>query len=257
MRIADFDFRPSLLPSIVFVLVLALLIGLGVWQLRRAEEKRDLLTERELRVSESVLDLNRAMRVEGEDRFRRAVAKGHYSADRQWLLDNRVMNGRPGYHVFSLFELSDRDEPLLLVNRGWVSQGESRQFLPDLPLPDREVELAGRLDRPASVGIRMGEVDLNSLARLILVPYLDIDALEAALGRPVYRFALVLDERQPGALIRDWAKPEQMITPDKHLGYAVQWFALAVALSIIYVGVNSRRVDKGAGKGASEENGRG
>jgi surfeit locus 1 family protein len=257
MRIADFDFRPSLLPSLVFVLVLAMLISLGAWQLRRAGEKEEMLAEREQRVNESVLDLSRAMRIEGEDRFRRAVAKGRYSSDRQWLLDNRVMHGQPGYHVFSLFELSDRDAPLLLVNRGWVSQGESRQFLPDLPLPSGEVELAGRLDSPASVGIRMGEVELNSLARLILVPYLDIDDLEAALGRPVYRFALVLDEQQPGSLVRDWAKPEEMITPDKHLGYAVQWFALAVALSIIYVGVNSRRIDKGDDKDAGEESSRG
>ena len=248
MRIADFDFRPSLLPSLVFVLVLALLLGLGGWQLQRAGEKEELLAEREQRVSESVLDLNLALPVEAEDRFRRATATGRYSTDRQWLLDNRVLNGQPGYHVFSLFELSDRDEPLLLVNRGWVSQGESRRFLPDLPLPEGEVELEGRLDRPASVGIRMGEAELNSLARLILVPYLDIDDLEAALGRPVYRFALVLDEQQPGALRRDWAKSEKMITPDKHLGYAVQWFALAVALSIIYIGVNSRRVDKHSGE---------
>ncbi len=245
MRIAHLEFRPSLLPSLAFVLMFALLVSLGLWQLQRAVDKEKFLSDRSERASRNLLDLNLAAGVGVEDRFRPAVAVGRYLNERQWLLDNRVVEGRPGYHVFSMFELQDPRSPLLLVNRGWVPVGESRQFLPDLPLPDdSSLRIIGRLDRPASVGIRMGEARLDSLARLILVPYLDIQALEQALGRSVYRFALVLDEQQAGSLRRDWVRAEQ-ITPDKHLGYAVQWFALALALTIIYVGINSRRIDRG------------
>lgn len=245
MRIAHLDFRPTLVPSVVFTLLFALLLGLGLWQLQRAGDKQALLAARQQRADETALDLNRRASLEREDRFRRAAASGRYLDQRQWLLDNRIRQGRAGYHVYSLFELDEGREPLLLVNRGWVGVGESRQFLPELPVPEDRLSIAGRLDSPESVGIRMGEAHLGSPARLIVVPYLDIEALEQALGRRIHRFALVLDERQPGLLQRDWVRTEQ-ITPEKHLGYAVQWFALAVALVIIYVGVNSRRIHREA-----------
>lgn len=54
--------------------------------------------------------------------------------------------------------------------------------------------------------------------------------------------SLVLGAGQAGSLQYDWA-PVETISPEKHLGYAVQWFALAVALVIIYLGVNTRRID--------------
>jgi cytochrome oxidase assembly protein ShyY1 len=54
------------------------------------------------------------------------------------------------------------------------------------------------------------------------------------------RYALVLDEGQAGGLQYDWS-PIPPMGPEKHLGYAIQWFGLAVALLIIYVGVNTHR----------------
>ena len=57
---------------------------------------------------------------------------------------------------------------------------------------------------------------------------------------PLLKYALVIDEGEPGGLQYDWS-PIPPMGPEKHLGYAVQWFGLAVALLIIYVGVNSRR----------------
>jgi cytochrome oxidase assembly protein ShyY1 len=53
----------------------------------------------------------------------------------------------------------------------------------------------------------------------------------------------VLSEGQPGSLAFDWM-PVEEITPEKHVGYAVQWFGLATALLIIYLGVNTKRVSR-------------
>jgi surfeit locus 1 family protein len=179
------------------------------------------------------------------DRYRLATVKGRYQAEQQWLLDNRLFNGMPGYHVFTPFVVAGDERPRLLVNRGWVAVGESREYLPRLPLPEGEVVLRGRLDRPASVGIVVGEPPLDSLAGRVVLLSLEIAELAAVKGWPLLRYALVIDEDRPGALQYDWS-PIPPMGPEKHLGYAVQWFAIALALTLIYVGVNTRR-DDGSG----------
>jgi surfeit locus 1 family protein len=230
--------RPTLIPLLAFLLIFPLLLSLGIWQLNRAAEKKQMILDREARVSLAALNLNRTDRLGESDRYRPARATGEFDTERQWLIDNRVLNGRPGYHVYSLVRLRD-DGRWLLVNRGWVALGPDRAELPDLPLPGGEVVLTGRLDRTASVGWRMGEADLT-IGPLQTVQTFEIEELASALGRELLPLLLVLDEGQPGTLTRDWT-PSEAISPQKHVGYAVQWFALALALVIIVLGILLRR----------------
>ena len=81
----------------------------------------------------------------------------------------------------------------------------------------------------------------------MLVQTLDIAALGAARDMELLPYALVIAEGQPGGLQYDWSPIPEM-GPEKHLGYAVQWFGLSVALLIIYVGVNTRRNGDDGGK---------
>ena len=244
MQFAQFEFKPSLVPSLVFAVVLPLLLGLGFWQLDRAEQKQQILSEREAREAGTVLGLNNRYALSADDRYLPAEATGRYLNERHWLLDNRVVDGQAGYHVYTLFELQGPGHRTIAVNRGWVSTGGSREFLPSVPAPQGVVTLRGRLDRPASVGLELDVGDLAGVASTMAVQHLDLADLAAALDRDILPLALVLDEGQPGVLRRDWA-PAPGITPEKHLGYAVQWFALALALVIIYVGVNTRRAGSG------------
>ncbi len=242
MRLAGFDFRPALVPSMVFLVLLALLLGLGFWQLSRAAEKASLIASKAQRTQSEVRNLNETA-VTIEDRFAPVQVEGRYRGERQWLLDNRVVAGQVGYHVYSLFEFAGADHgQSMLVNRGWVPVGETRQFLPNLPTPQEQVTLHGRLDRPASVGIKLATSDLGGLAPAIVVQHLDIDDVAAAIDRELSPYALILDAQQPGALQYDWNYIEAM-TPEKHRGYAVQWFGLAVALLIIFIGTNTKRAD--------------
>ena len=61
-------------------------------------------------------------------------------------------------------------------------------------------------------------------------------ALEAALGQPLYPGVLLLDPVAADGFRRDW-QPAGM-TPERHVGYAVQWFALSLTLLVLYVVVN-------------------
>lgn len=239
LQFGRYRFAPALWPSIAFAAVFPILLGLGFWQMDRAGVKQDLVEQRASSEIRAPLVLNRQTDLTREDRYRPAQVRGRYVGEQQWLLDNRIHRGQPGYHVFTPFRAQGDDQVTLLVNRGWVAVGASRDYLPALPVPQQVVTLSGRLDSPASVGLVVGEVPLHSVADKVLVQSLDIPALAAARGMDLLHYALVIDDGQPGGLQYDWSPIPEM-GPEKHLGYAVQWFGLAVALAIIYVGVNTR-----------------
>lgn len=243
MRVGRVDFRPALIPSLVFLALLGLLVSLGLWQVDRAEQKQQLAKDRETGAAREVLDLNWHPEMAMADRFRPAVVKGRFEATHQWLQDNQIHEGQAGYHVYSLFVPAGGAAEVLLVNRGWVPVGRDRAVLPDLPVPDGEVVLHGRLDKPASVGIAMGDLSFRDDLALSVHPFMDVDALSVVLQRRLFPLTLVLDEREAGALTKDWS-PALPIGPEKHLGYALQWFSLALALVIIFVGVNVKRITK-------------
>lgn len=241
MSLSGLQFRPSRYPTLAFLLLFPLLVSLGLWQLDRAKQKEALQAALSERVDELPLDLDLVRDLGPDDRFRPARARGHYLPGQQWLQDNRVHAMQAGYHVYSLFELAG-SRRTLLVNRGWVPVGASRTELPELPLPTGELSLTGQLNPPASVGIALGEVDYRRMG-LTVLPYLEIHKLGQAIARDLLPLALVLDEGQPGVLTRD-PLPVTEMGPEKHLGYAVQWFGLATALLMIYVGLNTRRVQE-------------
>ncbi len=242
VRLGPYRFAPSLWPSVAFAMVFPLLLGLGLWQTERAGAKQELLDQRAARDAMAPLRLAGSGELTASDRFRAARVSGRYADQQQWLLDNRVYKGQAGYHVFTPFVMQGEESPRLLVNRGWVAVGASREFLPLLPLPEGDVTLSGHLDRPASVGLILGEVPLQSIEDRVLVQSLDIAALGRVRGMDLLPYALVIDDGQAGGLSYDWS-PRPEMGPEKHLGYAVQWFGLAVALLIIYLGVNTRRDD--------------
>lgn len=247
LHIGRYRFAPALWPSVAFALVFPVLIGLGSWQMGRAGDKHELVEQRAASEVVAPLALHGELALSGEDRYRPAEVRGRYDASQQWLLDNRLYLGQPGYHVFTPFIIAGETAPRLLVNRGWVSVGESREYLPLLPVSGDTVSLRGRLDSPASVGLVVGEVPLTSVEDRVLVQSLDIAGLADARGLSLLRYALVIDDGEPGGLQYDWSPIPQM-GPEKHLGYAVQWFGLAVALLIIYIGVNTRRNGEDGGK---------
>jgi surfeit locus 1 family protein len=240
LKLGRYRFAPGFWPTVAFVPLLALLLALGGWQMERAAAKAALVEQRAAGELGQPLRLDGRTQLTEADRYRTAIVTGRYAPGQQWLLDNRVYRGQAGYHVFTPFIPEGDTRPRLLVNRGWVSVGETREFLPRLPVPVSQETLSGRLDSPASVGIVLGEPPVGSIEDRVLLQSLDIAALAGARGMQLLKYALVIDEGQPGGLQYDWSPIPQM-GPEKHLGYAVQWFGLAVALTLIYVGVNTRR----------------
>ena len=240
LKIANRRFSPRAFTTLVTIALLVLLIALGFWQLRRAEEKR-VLFDAFARGQDSMQTV--AADSVPVARYSRIEAAGHYDAARQFLIDNMVdAAGRAGYYVITPFALQGGG--WLLVNRGWVPLGKSRAERPAIPAPDDERHIRGRADKLPSPGIRMGVPAPIKPPYPIVAAFPEHADLARVLGESNWTRAadvLLLDADQPDGFARNWTPPG--FPPMRHVGYAVQWFALALALFVIYIVTNFRRVE--------------
>ena len=231
---AHFRWQPNrgiLLFTLVF---LPVTIVLGFWQLGRAEEKRLIEAEFQGREVAARVDLDGLDR--GVDhQYRRVLARGSFDLDHLILLDNRVRQGRPGYEVITPFQLAASGR-WVLVNRGWIPAGASRDQLPAVPPIAGEVTLSGYLYQSPGKPFTLGAEQWRARWPQRL-QNLDIPAVSAHLGLDLSPWTLRLDEGSPGALRVGWEVIN--VQPEKHTAYAVQWFGLAVALVVLALFANS------------------
>ncbi len=144
-------------------------------------------------------------------------------------MDNRQRDGQVGFEVVTPFQLSD--DTVLLVNRGWVAGERNRNALPDPAVPEGEVTLFGDWWAPSEHPLLDGERSSEGWPKIILA--IEPEAMAKSLGEPLGKHYVKLDDGSPGALVTDWRQYE--ISAAKHLGYAVQWFAMALAVLLWFV----------------------
>lgn len=249
MRIPLIDDGSSALAAAVLLLLFAAFVSLGVWQLGRAEQKRALYAAFDAGDA-AALTLDAGVSL-ADDRYRTLVARGKYLTDRQFLLDAMTHSGRVGYQVLTPFA-PDGARRWLLVNRGWVAAAPDRAALPDVPietaLPEGALDagaapattLRGRIDALPRAGVRLGEpaTDAGPWPRVVLFP--TVDELSAILGHELYGFQVLLDPAAADGYVREWAPPP--MPPATHVGYAVQWFALAAAVAVTAAVLGARKL---------------
>lgn len=222
----------NLLPPLAGLLLVFLFTNLGFWQLDRGEEKRALEKAftspgKRLTIAEGLEpDLYQPLRV-----------TGRYLGERQFLIDNSILGGRLGYFVITPLEFST-EAPLLLVNRGWFEKKPGNESFAPLAIhgdehATGEILVTGRAGRLPRVGIRAGEPFQKQKGWPKVANWPTLDELANALDREVLPFVLLADPQPATGLVREW-RPQQA-GPARHIGYAVQWFALA--LTVIVIGV--------------------
>lgn len=240
MRFGAYEFSPGLWPTVVTLLLLPVLTGMGIWQLERADWKQALVDSHAERAEMPPLALSMLDTFDESLQYRQVTARGIYDTQHQLLLDNRTLQGHAGYHVLTPLQLSSTDQ-VVLVNRGWVPVGQSRAQLPPLPAPTGEVVVRAMLNLPPEKQFRLGEVDEIHSGWPKVVQQVKMSDLEQRLGQTLMPVLLLLNSEDQHGFIRDW-KPVYRPTPDKHRAYAAQWFTLAAVLLMIYIGVNTKRV---------------
>jgi len=240
MRVAGFEFRPGLWPTLATLALLPVLVGLGQWQLERAAWKQGLVDAHEASMQLAPVDLGWLLESGNLTNFRPVGVHGQYDLGHQLLLDNRTYRGNAGYHVLTPLRLPD-GESVVLVNRGWVPAGLDRSVLPKLPGPAGPVAVEAITRLPPEELFRLGDAEESNTGWPKVVQQLDLTRLEQVLGTRLLPVILLLDESDAYGFVRDW-RPVYGVTPDKHRAYALQWFTLAVVLLLIYIGTNSKRI---------------
>ncbi len=228
-------FRPGKASTWVTILLFPSLISLGMWQLERAEQKlaryAQTMTQRDV----PPLQLSTARDLVASLLGRSVRATGHYQAP-NLLLDNRFRAGRTGYEIITPFKLSDGTQ--VLVARGWVAAEADRADLPRVTVPTVSVTLFGRVGQVPPVGIRLGgSSEIEELTKSLLrIQRLEPARIAQKLGYPLPADLIYLDPTAPNGYDRDWPAPSRDVS--KHQAYAVQWFALAAMLVVLYVKIN-------------------
>ena len=239
------QFHAQLFPTLAYIIFMALLLWLGYWQLDRASQKTELF-------SAFASGDTQAMRLENainkaQPRYQRVKISGRFIEDKQYLIDNIVSKGQVGVHVLTPFR-TDAGE-LVLVNRGWISLAAKHGPLTDLEnllnYSTNKQSLTGRLDKMLRPGLLL-ETEIPDSVYPKTVQFPTFEQLSADLKEPIVNWQLLLDAGPANANVkayaRDWS-PHEM-GPERHLGYAVQWFALAFTLTIIFLVLSFRPVVK-------------
>lgn len=224
--------KPSWLVVAVTVVGVFCLSSLGVWQLQRAEEKKQILSELESQ-SDNTLQALRLPVTDAEKlRYQHVQLEGEYISNKQFVLDNQIRNHKAGYNILTPMRINNTDF-VVLIDRGWLPIENSRDDLPEIEVDEAMRTITGTIYTPFGEAYSLGTVDNDGLDWPRLIQYLDFPALSQRLGIELQAFTVRLDKNHEDGFLREWQV--FAFSPNRHLAYAVQWFALALTLLIIFI----------------------
>lgn len=231
-------FRPQLIPTLAALLVIPLFISLGNWQWSKAKAKESLQEQRDSRSSNPAIAVPTAIVPAEALRDYRVSARGTYETERQIFIDNRIHKERGGYHVITPLRLSGSDTRIL-VNRGWIPALDRHDQVPVVDTPKGEVEVTGVAVQPSNKFFTLAP-EPNVAGWQSVWQNLDMARYAEKSPLPLHAVVIQLDADSPaGGFVREWPRLDDR--RERHVGYALQWWAFAAATVAIWLFVNLRR----------------
>lgn len=250
----SYQFKPARFTSVFFFIVILILVILGNWQLKRADETlllQQLIDERSL---QAPVSLN--MPFEEFSPYQLVQATGHYRPKDSILLDDIVLLGKPGYYLITPFDIL-ASRAVIMVNRGWLAQDKSHNELPTFKTPEGLITLEGHLAPPDPKPVLTGSVDQPISPTPPLWYYLDQHFFAEIYGYSVLPLVLNLkvsgqtstyhsnripESNSETPLIVGW--PEYKDKSGMYIRYAVLWFIFALFAFIAYLGMSFKIITK-------------
>jgi surfeit locus 1 family protein len=213
------------------------MVSMGLWQLSRAEYKDNLLDKIGERRDFQPVSITELPHDEADRLFLPVNVRGTFDTRHQFLYDNRIKSGKAGYHVYTPLRLQTGDS--ILVNRGWVPQGKTRQDLPKLPASLTAVEFSGLIDKVPSKGFVLSEKLHEEISWPMVLQYIDTEQLERILGYSLMPVVIWMDDNTGDIFQHEL--PVLSLDSSKNKGYVFQWFAMGFTLLIIYIVLNIKK----------------
>jgi len=226
-----FRFRPLLAAATVAFCATA--IWAGLWQTRRAEEKAEIQARLDRLATDPAVTLPATVVDERDYALRRVVTQGEFDEPRTIFLDNKVLHGRAGYHVVSPLRLAG-GERYVLVDRGWVAAGRTREELPHVPTPPGAQRVEGVAIVPGAVYELAAEPPAGRVWQ-----NLQLDRYAKWSGLALQPIVVQQTSSGDDGLARDWPRPDAGV--DKHRIYALQWYSFAALAVVLYVFLSFKR----------------
>jgi cytochrome oxidase assembly protein ShyY1 len=228
-------FRIRWIPLLATVIVAAIGVSLGQWQTRRGDEKEAIQAKMAARQSAPAMTLENAAGIDvAEAEFRHVKLRGRFVPGWTTYLENRPYNGTPGFYVLMPFKIAGAGttESVVLIERGWAPRdANDRTRVPVVPTPADEVEIEGVIRSDAGHLLQLGAAE--ALRPGAIMQNLDVAAYARASQLSLAPYVVEQSGDLKDGLVRDWPAPSLGI--ERHRGYAVQWYALALMAVIFFV----------------------
>lgn len=217
---------------------------LGVWQLHRASEKLALQQQFEQKrqqgpVAVESLSLGGLKTDAVQLQNMHVQLQGTYLNNRTLLMVYQPYEGELGYEVVTPFKLDSSDQ-LVLVSRGWILAEPLEALIKRLPPIEGTQKLLGQIYVPTEKMANKAN-HLKSIQWPLVIRYLNTLELAPNFDKPLFPYVVRLDEGQRGVLIRHW--PEVVVDVGRNQSYALQWFAMAIAVAVVSLILSSNILD--------------
>lgn len=236
MVASSYRFRPRLWPSIAAAIGILATLSLANWQLNRAQEKAGRQQTLEKLAAEPAVQLSAGLTDAATLEFRNVEVTGEFDPPHTIYLDNKIRNGKVGYEIVTPLRLSGSRQ-YVLVNRGWIAANAKRGDLPVVPTPSGQVTVLGTAMVPSKKILELSGQTYEGAVWENLV----IERYRTRSGLDVQPVVIQQRDGDNDGLLREWPRPDTGIA--KHQGYAFQWFALSLAIAIVYLVMNVKRAE--------------
>ncbi len=218
--------KSRLAATIFYIIFGSVFVFLGFWQIERGAEKDQIVSNFEEAQKKQPLPISN-----NSKKWDRVYVNGALDKSKTIFIDNTIYKGALGYKVVAPLIL-DMDE-IILVDFGWTKQPERRGDIKTVEISSNQnISVTGVLEQP-ELGLVLSD-ELFSSSWPKISQSKSIDALQELFDEKIYPFILLSDFRKDSDLT--YIKPVVTnMPPVKHYGYAGQWFAMFIALTIMYI----------------------
>ncbi|MDF1757673.1 MAG: SURF1 family protein [Legionellaceae bacterium] len=231
----NFSFTPSWRMFLLTIFFLSIFLRLGVWQLERAHEKQQIIVNFNQQTEQKPIIWDGQSKLPNQ--YQSLKISGKFLPT-VLFLDNQHHNHQFGYDVLVPFLLTDGT--IVIVDRGWVAlENRDRSNLPSINIPNIERQLEGQAYYPSTKNWLLGEPLEKINSNTAIIELQDLPIISKFLHKSVYPFIIREDKNSVGGYVRDWSIVS--MPPSRHYGYAVQWFAISLAVFIIFIALNIKK----------------
>jgi surfeit locus 1 family protein len=214
--------------------VITIMVQLGNWQLSRAQEKESrqerldhLSQEPAIALPDSVVKLE-------DFQYHQVEARGEYVPEYTIYLDNKIYKGIAGYQIVTPLRIGN-SAMHVLVNRGWIAATRDRSKLPKVATPGGKIVVSGIATTAMQKTLELSPEQVSGK----VWENLDLERYRSSTGLELQPVMILQKDQLNDGLVREWARPDSGSA--KNIGYALQWFAMALAVLIIYLVLSVKR----------------